>query len=73
MNLGKYANVCQSFLLNNTWFADWGPKVDVVGFCFLDLASNYEPPELLVKWLEAGDRPIYIGFGSLVSFFYKSF
>ncbi|XP_050367099.1 sterol 3-beta-glucosyltransferase UGT80A2 [Argentina anserina] len=44
---------------------DWGPKVDVVGFCFLDLASNYEPPEPLVKWLEAGDKPIYIGFGSL--------
>ncbi|XP_004292385.1 PREDICTED: sterol 3-beta-glucosyltransferase UGT80A2 isoform X1 [Fragaria vesca subsp. vesca] len=44
---------------------DWGPKVDVVGFCFLDLASNYQPPEPLVKWLEAGDKPIYIGFGSL--------
>ncbi|KAJ1409608.1 UDP-glucuronosyl/UDP-glucosyltransferase [Sesbania bispinosa] len=44
---------------------DWGPKIDVVGFCFLDLASNYEPPEALVKWLEDGDKPIYIGFGSL--------
>ncbi|KAJ8899246.1 hypothetical protein K2173_012834 [Erythroxylum novogranatense] len=44
---------------------DWGPKVDVVGFCFLDLASNYEPPESLVKWLDAGPKPIYIGFGSL--------
>ncbi|XP_068664035.1 sterol 3-beta-glucosyltransferase UGT80A2-like isoform X2 [Aristolochia californica] len=44
---------------------DWGPKIDVVGFCFLDLASNYEPPEDLVKWLKAGDKPIYIGFGSL--------
>ncbi|GLU07871.1 hypothetical protein SLE2022_248100 [Rubroshorea leprosula] len=44
---------------------DWGPRVDVVGFCFLDLASNYEPPESLVKWLEAGSKPIYIGFGSL--------
>ncbi|TKW03070.1 hypothetical protein SEVIR_7G038400v4 [Setaria viridis] len=44
---------------------DWGPKIDVVGFCFLDLASNYVPPESLVKWLEAGDKPIYIGFGSL--------
>lgn len=52
-----------------SWFADWGPKVDVVGFCFLDLASNYEPPEELVKWLEAGEKPIYIGFGSLVSSF----
>ncbi|XP_061961914.1 sterol 3-beta-glucosyltransferase UGT80A2-like isoform X1 [Populus nigra] len=44
---------------------DWGPKIDVVGFCFLDLASNYEPPEPLLKWLEAGQKPIYIGFGSL--------
>ncbi|KAE9603352.1 hypothetical protein Lal_00008203 [Lupinus albus] len=44
---------------------DWGPKIDVVGFCFLDLASNFQPPEPLVKWLEEGDEPIYIGFGSL--------
>ncbi|KAB5527824.1 hypothetical protein DKX38_021671 [Salix brachista] len=44
---------------------NWGPKIDVVGFCFLDLASNYEPPESLLKWLEAGQKPIYIGFGSL--------
>ncbi|XP_018716803.2 sterol 3-beta-glucosyltransferase UGT80A2 isoform X6 [Eucalyptus grandis] len=45
--------------------ADWGPKIDVVGFCFLDLASSYEPPDSLVKWLEEGEKPIYIGFGSL--------
>ncbi|XP_058197852.1 sterol 3-beta-glucosyltransferase UGT80A2-like isoform X2 [Rhododendron vialii] len=44
---------------------DWGPKVDVVGFCFLDLASNYEPPRVLMDWLKAGPKPIYIGFGSL--------
>ncbi|CAD6220208.1 unnamed protein product [Miscanthus lutarioriparius] len=44
---------------------DWGPKIDVVGFCFLDLASNYEPPEPLLRWLGSGDSPIYIGFGSL--------
>ncbi|KAL0284209.1 UNVERIFIED_CONTAM: Sterol 3-beta-glucosyltransferase UGT80A2 [Sesamum angustifolium] len=40
---------------------DWGPKVDVVGFCFLDLATNYEPPESLLNWLKAGPKPIYIG------------
>ncbi|XP_059436708.1 sterol 3-beta-glucosyltransferase UGT80A2-like isoform X3 [Corylus avellana] len=45
---------------------DWGPNIDVVGFCFLDLASNYQPPDSLVKWLEAGKGPIYVGFGSLV-------
>uniref|UniRef100_I1QA62 sterol 3beta-glucosyltransferase n=3 Tax=Oryza glaberrima TaxID=4538 RepID=I1QA62_ORYGL len=44
---------------------DWGPKIDVVGFCFLDLASNYKPPEPLLKWIESGEKPIYIGFGSL--------
>ncbi|KAL9429512.1 hypothetical protein AB3S75_031340 [Citrus x aurantiifolia] len=44
---------------------DWGPKIDVVGFCFLDLASTYEPPDSLVKWLEDGEKPIYFGFGSL--------
>ncbi|KAL3647659.1 hypothetical protein CASFOL_008627 [Castilleja foliolosa] len=44
---------------------DWGPKVDVVGFCFLDLATNYEPPESLSNWLKSGPKPIYIGFGSL--------
>ncbi|KAK7295158.1 hypothetical protein RJT34_18063 [Clitoria ternatea] len=44
---------------------DWGPNIDVVGFCFLDLASNYQPPQSLVDWLEEGEKPIYIGFGSL--------
>lgn len=49
--------------------ADWGPLVDVVGFCFLNLATDYKPPEDLAKFLQAGPPPIYIGFGSLVSFF----
>ncbi|KAG0558077.1 hypothetical protein KC19_10G002800 [Ceratodon purpureus] len=44
---------------------DWGALVDVVGFCFLQQASEYKPPEDLVKWLEAGPTPIYVGFGSL--------
>nr|GEW04068.1 sterol 3-beta-glucosyltransferase UGT80A2-like isoform X2 [Tanacetum cinerariifolium] len=44
---------------------DWGPHIDVVGFCFLDLASSYVPPVSLVEWLENGKKPIYIGFGSL--------
>ncbi|GFP90099.1 sterol 3-beta-glucosyltransferase ugt80a2 [Phtheirospermum japonicum] len=44
---------------------DWGPNIDVVGFCFLDLASNYVAPDSLVEWLKDGKEPIYIGFGSL--------
>lgn len=47
--------------------ADWGTNIDVVGFCFLDLASSYIPPDSLVEWLKRGQKPIYLGFGSLVS------
>ncbi len=45
--------------------ADWPAYIDVSGFFFLDLATNYQPPEDLVRFLEAGDPPIYIGFGSI--------
>jgi hypothetical protein len=45
---------------------DWGPEIDISGFVFLDLASNFEPPEDLVKFLDDGEPPIYIGFGSIV-------
>ncbi|KAI0006887.1 hypothetical protein F4779DRAFT_594506 [Xylariaceae sp. FL0662B] len=45
---------------------DWGPEVDVSGFVFLDLASSYQPPQDLVDFLDAGEMPVYIGFGSIV-------
>lgn len=45
---------------------DWGPEIDIAGFVFLDLASSFKPPDELVKFLDAGEPPIYIGFGSIV-------
>ncbi|KAF8852404.1 UDP-Glycosyltransferase/glycogen phosphorylase [Acephala macrosclerotiorum] len=45
---------------------DWGPEIDIVGFVFLDLASSFEPLEDLVKFLDAGEPPVYIGFGSII-------
>lgn len=45
---------------------DWGEEIDVSGFVFLDLASTFEPPKALVEFLDAGEPPIYIGFGSIV-------
>ncbi|CAE6526300.1 unnamed protein product [Rhizoctonia solani] len=45
---------------------DWVNHIDVVGFYFLDLATKYTPPEALVTFLDAGEPPIYIGFGSIV-------
>ncbi|CAF0947201.1 unnamed protein product [Adineta steineri] len=45
--------------------SDWPEYIDVCGFFFLDLATNYQPPEDLLHFLNAGDPPIYIGFGSI--------
>ncbi|KAL9598451.1 MAG: hypothetical protein Q9219_004487 [cf. Caloplaca sp. 3 TL-2023] len=46
--------------------SDWGPEIDIAGFVFLDLASSFKPPDLLTEFLEAGEPPVYIGFGSIV-------
>ena len=45
---------------------DWGPEIDITGFVFLDLASNFTPPKALADFLDAGEPPIYVGFGSIV-------
>jgi len=45
---------------------DWGPEIDIAGFVFLDLASNFKPEKDLEDFLNAGEPPIYIGFGSIV-------
>ncbi|KAG9091707.1 hypothetical protein FRC06_000445 [Ceratobasidium sp. 370] len=46
--------------------SDWMSHIDVVGFYFLDLAKGYTPPKGLQEFLDAGEPPIYIGFGSIV-------
>ncbi|KAF9484985.1 glycosyltransferase family 1 protein [Pholiota conissans] len=45
---------------------DWKNHIDVVGFYFLDLATSYQPEPDLIAFLDAGDPPVYIGFGSVV-------
>ncbi|KAH8673708.1 hypothetical protein BX600DRAFT_378551 [Xylariales sp. PMI_506] len=45
---------------------DWGEQIDISGFVFLDLASTFQPPQELVNFLDSGEPPIYIGFGSIV-------
>ncbi|KAH7321377.1 family 1 glycosyltransferase [Stachybotrys elegans] len=45
---------------------DWGNNIDISGFFFLDLASSYTPPPDLAAFLDAGEPPVYIGFGSIV-------
>lgn len=45
---------------------DWGSHIDISGFYFLSLASNYQPDAELAAFLNAGSPPVYIGFGSIV-------
>ncbi|KAI9874462.1 MAG: hypothetical protein M1830_009725 [Pleopsidium flavum] len=45
---------------------DWGPHINISGFFFLSLASDYTPARELAAFLDAGPPPIYIGFGSIV-------
>lgn len=45
--------------------SDWGMLVDVVGFCFLNLGTSYQPRKEFAHWIQQGPNPIYIGFGSM--------
>ncbi|EAU29286.1 conserved hypothetical protein [Aspergillus terreus NIH2624] len=45
---------------------DWKSHIDVCGFSFLPPDNKYKPSADLVRFLEVGPPPIYIGFGSIV-------
>lgn len=44
---------------------DWNDSTYVTGAWFLDRAEQYEPPAALTQFLEAGETPICVGFGSM--------
>jgi sterol 3beta-glucosyltransferase len=46
---------------------DWDEHVHVTGYWFLDHSSDWLPPTDLVRFLEAGPPPVYVGFGSMSS------
>ena len=46
---------------------DWGHFVHVTGYWFLDPPAGWEPPIDLVKFLQSGPPPVYVGFGSMVN------
>lgn len=45
--------------------ADWPAQHHVSGYWFLDQPGGWTPPADLLAFLEAGDPPVYIGFGSM--------
>ncbi len=44
---------------------DWADNHHVTGYWFLDAQSNWQPPAELVRFLESGPPPVYVGFGSM--------
>jgi UDP:flavonoid glycosyltransferase YjiC (YdhE family) len=46
--------------------SDWPDNCQVTGYWFFD-QPHWTPPEALSRFLAAGPKPVYIGFGSMVS------
>jgi len=47
--------------------ADWDDHIHVTGYWFLDQSSEWQPPADLLAFLNEGQRPVYVGFGSMSS------
>ena len=48
-------------------YSEWEDNIHVVGYFFEEKTQNYTPPQELIDFLNAGEKPIYIGFGSVMS------
>lgn len=44
---------------------DWEAHHHVTGYWFLDSPTDWQPPADLLRFLESGPPPVYIGFGSM--------
>ncbi len=45
--------------------ADWPDTVAVTGYWFLEDRDNWQPDAQLLSFIEGGERPVYVGFGSV--------
>lgn len=45
--------------------ADWPSHVQVTGFWFVEESESFAPPDDLQRFLNAGDPPVCVGFGSM--------
>jgi sterol 3beta-glucosyltransferase len=46
--------------------ADWPPSAAICGYWFTAPDQDWLPPRPLVDFLDAGTKPVYVGFGSMV-------
>jgi sterol 3beta-glucosyltransferase len=54
---------CSSFVFKRP--EDWNEHIHQHGYWFVDEPDEYVPPKELAEFLAAGDKPVYIGFGSM--------
>lgn len=47
--------------------SDWGRRVHVTGYWFLDPEPSWQPPTALAEFLRDGPAPVVVGFGSMSS------
>ncbi len=47
--------------------SDWDASQHITGYWFLEPPQGWEPPADLLRFLQAGPPPVYIGFGSMSS------
>lgn len=55
---------CSNFIFPRP--TDWNKNIHQNGYWFLEEQNEYIPPTELVNFLNNGEKPIYIGFGSMV-------
>ncbi|MEO1377010.1 MAG: glycosyltransferase [Cyanobacteria bacterium J06635_10] len=44
---------------------DWTNTTHITGYWFLEPKDDWQPPIELIEFLEAGEKPVYVGFGSM--------
>jgi sterol 3beta-glucosyltransferase len=44
---------------------DWPANIHTTGYWYLDEDREWLPPQALLDFLDAGDQPVYVGFGSM--------
>ena len=45
--------------------ADWDEYQHITGYWFLDSPPDWRPPTDLLRFLDSGPPPVYVGFGSM--------
>lgn len=46
---------------------EWGDNIHVTGFWYYTEGQNWQPSQALCDFLDAGDAPVYLGFGSMAN------